>query len=61
MIAGVMNADTDDQPSTSDNVQSLQYKVIRVQALRKDIDNLREHISNKYAEDMGDNLNCATQ
>ena len=29
--------------------------------LRREVDRLRAHICNKYAEDMGDNITCATQ
>lgn len=29
--------------------------------LRKEVDKLRAHVCNKYAEDMGNNITCATQ
>ena len=44
-----------------DTLQSLKYKLSRVKDLRSEIDKLRGIISDKYAEDMGDNLNCITQ
>ena len=44
-----------------DSIMSLKHKVTRVKELRKEVDDLRGIIANKYAEDMGENLNCTTQ
>ena len=48
------------EPPGETSVQSLRYKVGKVQDLRSEIDKLRELVSNKYAEDMGENLTCVT-
>ena len=57
--ASVIN--TEENQPVGDTLQSLRYKVDKVTELRKDIDRLREIISNKYAEDMAEQLTCATQ
>ena len=44
-----------------DNLQSLKFKLTKVKELRTEVDKMRELLSNKYAEDMGENLNCTTQ
>ena len=49
-----------DEP-LGDNLQSLRYRIARVKQLQSDVDKLRELMSNKYAEEWGDNLNCITQ
>lgn len=53
--------DMDLSECDSDGIQSLKFKVSKVKELREEIDKMRELLSNKYAEDMGDNLNCTTQ
>ena len=57
--AAAVDLEPPDQSLTG--VSALKYKVTKVGEMRKDIDNLRELISTKYAEDMGENLNCTTQ
>ena len=49
------------EPGSEDNTQSLKYRVGKIRELRNEVDKLRGIISNKYAEDMGENLNCTTQ
>ncbi len=44
-----------------DNLQSLKHKAARIRELRKNVDDLRALIANKYAEDIGDNIQCTTQ
>ncbi len=44
-----------------DNLQSLNHKAARIRELRKNVDDLRALIANKYAEDIGDNIQCTTQ
>ncbi len=54
-------AEPEQEHAGENNIQSLKHKLSRARELRKDIDKMREVISNKYAEDMSDNLNCITQ
>ena len=49
------------EDGAQDSILSLKHKVTRVKQLRKEVDDLRGLIANKYAEDMGENLNCTTQ
>ncbi len=51
----------DSESGAADTMASLQHKVKRVKELRQKVDDLRGLIANKYADDMGDNLTCATQ
>ncbi|CAH1800139.1 unnamed protein product [Owenia fusiformis] len=44
-----------------DTAETLKQKIHSVKMLRKDIDSMRAHISNKYAELMGEALSCTTQ
>ncbi|XP_076076468.1 centrosomal protein of 85 kDa-like isoform X1 [Mytilus galloprovincialis] len=50
-----------DTPVSSDEKQTLRHWLSKLRDLRSEVEKLRGMISNKYAEDMGDNLNCATQ
>ena len=47
--------------SSADNIQSLKQRVAQVKDLRTQLDEVREKISDKYAEYMGDMLTCHTQ
>ena len=49
------------EDGAQDSILSLKHKVSWVKELRKDVDKLHGLIANKYAEDMGENLNCTTQ
>ena len=41
--------------------QTLKHWFKKLKELRAEVEKIRKMICNKYAEDMGDNLNCATQ
>lgn len=41
--------------------QSLKHWFTKLRDLRGEVEKVRNTICNKYAKDMGDNLNCATQ
>ena len=41
--------------------QTLQHWLAKVKDLRHKVEEVRKMICEKYAEEMGDNLNCATQ
>lgn len=43
------------------NEQSLKHCFTKLKELRSELDKIRDMLCNKYAKDMGDNLNCATQ
>lgn len=47
--------------SQADHTQTMAQWTTSLGELRRDIDKLRAHVCNRYAEDMGDNINCATQ
>ncbi|XP_064628328.1 centrosomal protein of 85 kDa-like [Lineus longissimus] len=49
-----------EEEADANDVPALKKKLAQVRGLRKEIDKMRELISNKYAEDMGDNFNCTT-
>ena len=42
-------------------IEALKFHLSNLRELRKDVDHLREAISEQYAEYMGENLNCTTQ
>ena len=48
-------------PHSEENRQSLKDRVSKVRKLREEVDKLRELISTKYAEDMGEQLQCTQQ
>ncbi|XP_013385155.1 centrosomal protein of 85 kDa isoform X2 [Lingula anatina] len=55
-------ADSEEEQTGIDGAMlALKHKISSVKDLRQDIDKLREIMSNKYAEEMGENLHCATQ
>ena len=55
-------AETDLGKETADTLQSFMAKVTRVREMRDEVEKLRELVSNKYAEDLGENLTgCTTQ
>ncbi|CAG5117801.1 unnamed protein product [Candidula unifasciata] len=49
------------QAESSDPAKTISHWLSQIEQLRKDVDRLRAHICNKYAEDMGNNITCATQ
>lgn len=55
-IAMSMSGEENDNSLVEDNLRA---KLLEVGQLRKDIDDLRTAISDRYAQDMGDN--CVTQ
>ena len=44
-----------------DSMKAVSQWLTKLGELRREVDRLRAHICNKYAEDMGDNMTCATQ
>ena len=44
-----------------DQTKTISQWLTKLGELRREVDRLRAHICNKYAEDMGDNITCATQ
>ena len=40
---------------------TLKHWFKKLKELRSEVEKIRKMICNKYAEDLGDNLNCATQ
>jgi len=52
--------DEDAGMSMSDE-QSLKHWFGKLQELRTEVEQVRGTLCNKYAKDMGDNLNCAQQ
>ena len=59
--ASTAASEFDQDEPVGDNLASLKYKISRVKQLQADVDRLRELLSDKYAEEWGDNLNCITQ
>ncbi|BFZ25333.1 hypothetical protein BsWGS_28372 [Bradybaena similaris] len=49
------------QAESTDPAKTISHWLGQIEQLRKDVDRLRAHICNKYAEDMGNNITCATQ
>ena len=60
-VLASMSGDLGADPGTEDTLQSLKYRVGKVRELRDDLDKLRDTMSTKFAEDMGEKLSCATQ
>ena len=48
-------------PASSDEKQTLRHWLTKLRDLRDEVEKLRATICNKYAEDMGENLNCTQQ
>jgi hypothetical protein len=48
-------------PASSDEKQTLRHWLSKLRDLRGEVEKLRGMICNKYAEDMGENLNCTQQ
>ena len=46
---------------TTQDEGSLEHRVSKIKGLRQEIDKIKEKVAAKYAEDMGDNLNCTQQ
>ena len=49
----------DDHRTSTNSVEQTKQRIEEVQNLRRDIDHLRTSISDRYAENIGDN--CTTQ
>lgn len=47
--------------ASSDEKQTLRHWLSKLRDLRGEVEKLRGMICNKYAEDMGENLNCTQQ
>ena len=45
----------------ADKVETLKFRLGRVRELQKDVDRLRVMLSDKYAEELGDQISCAQQ
>ncbi|XP_005104232.1 centrosomal protein of 85 kDa [Aplysia californica] len=65
VLLGVHKTEADDDGAAGaggrDANETMTQWLSRLGELRREVDKLRAHICNKYAEDMGDNINCATQ
>ena len=49
------------EPHGADKVETLKFRLGRVRELQKDVDRLRVMLSDKYAEELGDQISCAQQ
>jgi len=47
--------------SSKAEAKTIKQWLSKIKDLRGEVEGLRGAICNKYAEDMGDNLNCTTQ
>lgn len=59
-----ISASLDDEGATGGlpgDEQSLKHWFSKLRELRSEVEKIRNIMCNKYAKDMGDNLNCATQ
>lgn len=67
ILLGVKNPGIDEaqggepEHSSGDIIKTVSQWTAKMGELRREVDRLRAHICNKYAEDMGDNMTCATQ
>ncbi|XP_074662431.1 centrosomal protein of 85 kDa-like [Tubulanus polymorphus] len=65
MLLGVkassLSDNEDENRNSADGEDVLRERLARIRNLRKDIDTIRDQVSSKLAEDMGDNINCITQ
>lgn len=59
--AAPLNEHEMDVPNSGDEKQALRHWLSKLRDLRAEVEKLRSMISSKYAEDMGENLNCAQQ
>ncbi|RUS73563.1 hypothetical protein EGW08_018679 [Elysia chlorotica] len=58
---GAVGGESEQTDFGVDSAKAVSQWLTKLGELRREIDRLRAHICNKYAEDMGDNMTCATQ
>ena len=55
------SAGGDESEPVGDKVETLKFRLNLVRDLQKDVDRLREMLSDKYAQELGDQINCTQQ
>lgn len=60
-ISGTLDDEDGAVGGMSGDIQSLRHWFKKVKELRSEVEKIRNMMCNKLANDMGDNLTCATQ
>lgn len=61
LISDIAESEDDKGAKQEEKGQTIKHWLSKLGELRKEVDGLRATICNQYAEDMGQNLQCATQ
>ena len=61
VLFSASSAGGDESEPVGDKLETLKFRLNLVRDLQKDVDRLREMLSDKYAQELGDQINCTQQ